>query len=44
MKELKNRLDTVIKHLLIDKEHTINEVTEMIKQSRFLENHNLLIK
>lgn len=34
MKELKEKLQTLIHHLLIDKELTIKEVTELIKNSK----------
>lgn len=40
MKEVKEKLTTIIHHLLIDKELSIQEVTELIKQSNFkLENY-----
>lgn len=35
MKELKEKVREIIHHLLIDKELTIAEVTELIKQSNF---------
>jgi len=36
MKPVKEQLTTLIKHLLIDKELTIKEVTELIKQTNGL--------
>lgn len=36
IKEVKEQLTTLIKHLLIDKELTIKEVTELIKQTNGL--------
>lgn len=35
MKEIKDKLSDIVKHLLIDRELTIPEVTEIIKQSNF---------
>jgi len=43
MKELKERLEHVIKYLLVDKEHSIKEVIEIIKSSEYLGLQNLSI-
>lgn len=43
MKEVKEKFFNVVKYLLIDEEMGIEQVTELIKSSRFLETQNLTL-
>lgn len=41
MKTVKEKFSNVVKYLLIDKELSIEQVTDLIKSSRFLETENV---